>query len=304
MSTYSHKDYNLTKVAWYYYIENLTQQKIAEIMGISRITVNKMLEEARLKRLIQFNIPSKYLNKFELEEKLKDKYNLEDVFIVPSGQDKNLSETLGKAAALYIENILENNAYINIGYGETLHSLLSNLTANSEKAFSIISLTGGVTPYLPYYANGNFNLSLNLIPAPLFMQNEVAAEKILEEKSVKDVFELSSLASFSVTGIGEVSEESTIARSGIVSKMDIKKLRMQGAVADILMHFIDKDGNLLDTEHEKQLVSTSLEKLKEMNNIIAVAGGEHKVQAIDAALKTDIFNRLVTDENTAIQLLD
>ncbi|MDT2767623.1 sugar-binding domain-containing protein [Globicatella sulfidifaciens] len=303
MEDSSNKEYEVTKVAWYYYVENLTQQKIAEIMGVSRITVNKMLDEARNKGIIQFNIPLQNLKKIELENKLKEKYNLEDVLIIPTGEEENLKSILGKAAAIYIENLLENNSYINIGYGETLNSLIDNLTKTSEKSFSIISLTGGVMPYLPYYSNSNNKLSLNLIPAPLFMDNLVAAEKIQQEKSVQDIFDLSSLASLSVTGIGELSEEATIQKTGIVSSMDLKKMKMKGAVADILMHFIDKDGNLIQSEYENKLISTSLEKLRGMKNIIAVAAGDKKVNAIDASMKTRIFNRLITDENTARQLI-
>lgn len=303
MEDSSNKEYEVTKVAWYYYVENLTQQKIAEIMGVSRITVNKMLDEARNKGIIQFNIPLQNLKKIELENKLKEKYNLEDVLIIPTGEEDNLKSILGKAAAIYIENLLENNSYINIGYGETLNSLIDNLTKTSEKSFSIISLTGGVMPYLPYYSNSNNKLSLNLIPAPLFMDNLVAAEKIQQEKSVQDIFDLSSLASLSVTGIGELSEEATIQKTGIVSSMDLKKMKMKGAVADILMHFIDKDGNLIQSEYENKLISTSLEKLRGMKNIIAVAAGDKKVNAIDASMKTRIFNRLITDENTARQLI-
>lgn len=303
MEDSSNKEYEVTKVAWYYYVENLTQQKIAEIMGVSRITVNKMLDEARNKGIIQFNIPLQNLKKIELENKLKEKYNLEDVLIIPTGEEENLKSILGKAAAIYIENLLEDNSYINIGYGETLNSLIDNLTKTSEKSFSIISLTGGVMPYLPYYSNSNNKLSLNLIPAPLFMDNLVAAEKIQQEKSVQDIFDLSSLASLSVTGIGELSEEATIQKTGIVSSMDLKKMKMKGAVADILMHFIDKDGNLIQSEYENKLISTSLEKLRGMKNIIAVAAGDKKVNAIDASMKTRIFNRLITDENTARQLI-
>lgn len=299
----SNKEYEITKVAWYYYVENLTQQKIAELIGVSRITVNKMLDEARNKGIIQFNIPLKYLKKIELEKAIKEKYNLEDVLIIPTGEEENLKPMLGKAAAIYIENLLEDNSYINIGYGETLNSLISHLTKTSEKSFSIISLTGGVMPYLPYYSNSNNKLSLNLIPAPLFMDNWDAAAKIQLERSVQDIFDLSSLASLSVTGIGELSEDSTVQKSGIISKMDIKKMLMKGAVADILMHFIDKDGNVIESEYENKLVSTSLDKLREMHNIIAVAAGDSKVNAIDAAMKTKIFNRLITDENTAKQLL-
>ena len=46
----------MIKTAWYYYLENMTQQKISELLGISRIRVIKLLEKARQTGIIQFKI--------------------------------------------------------------------------------------------------------------------------------------------------------------------------------------------------------------------------------------------------------
>ena len=43
----------MIKTAWYYYLENMTQQKISELLGISRIRVIKLLEKARQTGIIQ-----------------------------------------------------------------------------------------------------------------------------------------------------------------------------------------------------------------------------------------------------------
>ena len=40
------------KASWYYYVENMTQQNISDIMGISRMRVIKLLEHARQKGII------------------------------------------------------------------------------------------------------------------------------------------------------------------------------------------------------------------------------------------------------------
>lgn len=303
LENFSSKDYILTKIGWYYYIEGLTQQKIAELMGLSRITVNKMLEEARAKQLIQFNIPLFYYRKLQLANQLKEKYDLEDVIVIPASENDDINKSLGKAAAFYVKEFLSTNSYINVGYGDTLHHFITTLAAISNSPTQIISLTGGVNNYLPLLSNSSFNISLNLIPAPLFMNNEKTAEQILSERSIQEVLDLSNLATFTITGIGELSDNSTLVRTGMLSPFEVKKIKMQGAVGDILMHFIDKNGQLIESDFEKRLISTSFERLKSFNNNIAVAGGEHKVIAIDAAMKTKLFNRLITDESTAEELL-
>ena len=44
---------------------------------------------------------------------------------------------------------------------------------------------------------------------------------------------------------------------------------MQGAVGDVLSHFLDKDGNPVETDIEDRLISTPLATLKELENVIA-----------------------------------
>ena len=46
----------MSKIAWYYYIDNLTQQQIADQVGIPRLRVIKLLEKARQYGIIQFKI--------------------------------------------------------------------------------------------------------------------------------------------------------------------------------------------------------------------------------------------------------
>ena len=42
----------MIKIAWYYYMENLTQQSIANQLGISRMRVIKLLEKADRKSVV------------------------------------------------------------------------------------------------------------------------------------------------------------------------------------------------------------------------------------------------------------
>ena len=46
----------ILKAAWYYYIENMTQQAIASKLEISRMKVIRLLDVARETGVIQFRI--------------------------------------------------------------------------------------------------------------------------------------------------------------------------------------------------------------------------------------------------------
>ena len=57
----------MAKVSWYYYMEDMTQQSIAEHLGISRMRVIKLLEKARKTGIVQFQIRSNQGKKLDLE---------------------------------------------------------------------------------------------------------------------------------------------------------------------------------------------------------------------------------------------
>ena len=78
---------------------------------------------------------------------------------------------------------------------------------------------------------------------------------------------------------------------------------MKGAVGDMLCHFIDRDGRLVPSDIEDRLISTSLETLRSLDNVIGVAAGENKAEAILAALRGGYLDILITDETTAAGIL-
>ncbi|TLG81019.1 sugar-binding transcriptional regulator [Vagococcus zengguangii] len=292
----------LTKVAWLYYIEEMTQKDIGEQLGLSRIKIIKMLEEARIKNIVQFKFSTFDRLKIEAEKKLIKKYNLKDVYIAPSFSNDDENNTLSLAAAMYIDDLIKDNTYISMGYGKTVSKVLNNLANLSEKDISIISLTGGVAPYLPNNQSKVFNAKLYLLPTPLFMSSKETAKNIRKELAVKEILDMATLSKLSVVGIGGMDDEATVLESHILNNNDFIKLKMQGAVGDILMHFIDSNGNLVQSEIEEKLVSTNLDDLKTHENVIGVAAGREKITAIKAALIGKYIHTLITDEETA-QLL-
>lgn len=295
----------MIKVTWYYYIDNMTQQQISDHLGISRMRVVKLLDKARTNGIIQFKIREDSMNKMKLEKNLADTYGLIDTFITPTPPTGvSINENIAKAAAIYISDRLDNNTFINMGYGDTPSRILNNLATIAEYPISVISLTGGVSYYLPNNMSTIFNAKLHLIPSPLLVSSKEVVDAIRNEDSVNEIMRMVELSSMSVVGIGSIGENATIIKSGILSKNDYLRLRMKGAEGDVLCHFVDKDGNLVETEIEDRLMATPLSTLRNLNNVIGVAAGDHKVEAIKAVLKGGYLDILITDESTALQLLD
>ena len=290
----------MIKIAWYYYMENLTQQAIADQLGISRMRVIKLLDKARQTGIVQFRISSSFDRRHSLETKLMERYNLKDCYIVPTNPDASgVNDTIAKAASIYISNHITDNCYINFGYGDTSTKTIEYLAKNLETSASFVSLTDGVGYYLPNSESNIFNAKLYLIPAPLIMSSKEMAEALKNENSVREVSNMIQLASMTIIGIGAMDSDATIVKSSNLSHNDFLLLNMKGAVGDIICHFIDKDGNVVDTDIDSRLVSVSLDTLNQLENVIGVAAGKHKVSAITSALKGGYLDILITDESTA-----
>ena len=301
---FSYEDKLLTKVAWYYYIEGYTQQEIGEYLSIPRLRVNRLLDKARKAGIIQFSVREGDSKRMIVERELITQFGLKDAFVVPSPlNEQDINESVAQAAAMYIHERLEKTGYINMGYGDTSSRILNHLANICEFPVNVVSLTGGVNYYLPNTRSSIFNAKLYLTPAPLLMASEDIVKAMEQEPSVKQIRHMATLAQMSIVCIGGVDSNATLLTNGTLNHSDVLLLSMQGAVGDMLCHFIDKDGNVIQSSLERRLMSTPLEQLKEMSNSIGVAGGSTKSEAILAALKGNYLDVLITDETTATNVL-
>ena len=293
-----------TKVAWYYYMEDNTQAQIAEVMGISRAKFIRLLEEARAQGIVQFSFRKNDSQRISAEQLLIDRFGLKDAFVVPTPLDSSaINQSIAQSAAHYVSDHLREDGYLNIGYGDTVSRMLGFLAKNREESLNVVSLTGGVSYYLPTVGTTAYSMRLFLTPSPLVVSSRQVRDALLDEKSLQDVSTMTEYADMSVVGIGAAVEGATVLRNGILNEGELAVLKMQGAVGDILNHFVDKDGNLIQTEIEDRVISTDLDKLRQLKNVVGVAGGKDKVTAIKAVLNGGYLNVLITDSDTATELL-
>ena len=283
----------MVKAVWYYYIENYTQQSISHLLGVSRSKVITLLERARQLGLIQFNVQQDSSRRMEMERELLGRYGLRDAFLVPGAATlTNPNESIAQAAA------------INMGYGDTTSRILNHLATAAQLPLNVVSLAGGVNYYLPNMNSNVFNARLYLIPSPLLLSSAGLRDSLRREPDVEEIFRMIPLSSLSVVGIGSMNDRATIVKNGILNQNDFTFLKMQGAVGDVLSHFLDKNGNVVSHGMEGRLMSTSMDQLKTLDNVIGAAGGPDKAEAILAVLRGGYLDVLITDEDTSQLLLD
>ncbi|WP_170138897.1 sugar-binding transcriptional regulator [Oceanobacillus chungangensis] len=294
----------IVKIAWKYYNEGMTQNEIAASLNLSRMKVIKYLERAKTTNIIQFKINLEKITNMELQNEIKKKYGLQDIYIVPTSNQKTI-ESLTVAAAQYIEDRITSDTMINIGYGQAVAKTLGHLNISTKYNVTFVSLSGGVKFYMPtaidtrsdYYTNPNYKHYI--IPSPLMVSSIELAEQMLREKSINKILRMIPYSTITVIGIGALNEQATIVKEDELSLNDLEILKAKGAVGDLLSQFYDLNGNVLDFPLHKHLISTDIHLLKSLQHVVAVAGGLDKREAIIGALNGGYIDVLITDESVA-----
>ena len=90
---------NRMRIAWMYYVEGLTQNEIADRLGIGRVTVVRNINEAIKQREVKIWIEGEVAECFELEQELKSAFALKEAVVVPQPtQVENIAKSIGFAA--------------------------------------------------------------------------------------------------------------------------------------------------------------------------------------------------------------
>ncbi len=297
----------LARIAWFYYHDGLTQGEIGDHLGLTRLKVSRLLEKGRQSGVIRVQINSRYEGCLELENVLLERFKLQHVRVLPALPQREINRRIGVGAAQVIMSHLQPQQLLAVGFGETAMSTLQHLSGFiSSQQVRLVTLSGGVGPYMTGIGQLDAACSVSIIPAPLRASSAEVAAIFRRERSVHDVMLTACAADIAVVGIGALNQkrEATIMRSGYISEGEQQLFGRKGAVGDILGYFMQRSGELAEAMPiHQELIGVSLEDLANIPQVIGVAGGTEKAEAILAALAGKHINALITEESTVRTML-
>lgn len=298
------------RVAWYYYVGNLTQQQIANRIGTSRVRVNRLLASGRESGLVQITINSQVASCVDLERRLISRYGLDDALVVPTPENASyVRDAIGVGAGSYLSKHITDGNIIGIGWGRTLRAILRAIQGRNYESLSVVSLQGGLSHCLRIntfeivsdFAD-KFNADRHFFAAPIYASSEEARDLILQQDAIRETYEKARQANMAIVTAGDLTE-SLVVTYGLTDPGQLETIRKAGAVGDLLGHFVDRDGNPVDHPLNRRTVAVSLEDLRTIKSVLLVSGGPKKVEITRAVLLGHYVSILVTDEQTAKQLV-
>lgn len=308
-----YKDELLSKIAYLYYIENKTQAEIAKELAIYRTTVSRLLKQAREQGIVKIEINDFDPEIIELERGLKQRFKLKEVLVTPS--DATLSNhakdvALANAAASFLKYQVKSNQTIGLSWGSTLGLTINALENKKLTNLHVVPLVGG-----PGYIDTQFHVNTlvyelsrklhgngTFINASIIEESIKTKEAILNSKyfePLKKAWKQIDIALITVSnGLTEKSQW-----RDLLTVNDFDDLKLREAVGECCGRFYDIAGKPIKGLADARTIGLTLEELAKIPTSIAIVRSKQKVRPLLPLLKSNCFNILVTDQETAEELL-
>ncbi|MCI8327533.1 MAG: sugar-binding transcriptional regulator [Lachnospiraceae bacterium] len=303
------------KIAHFYYTLGLTQDEIAKRLSLTRQKVNQIMNSLVEKGVVSIVVNGELERSMSLEQRLEEKFHLKQAVVVESHEndtEKHIFQAVTEAAARHFERIVQNKSIVGVSWGETLTATVGHMQYRKRGECRVIQLVGTQNMWEGAVTADEIVRNLaNKLDCPSFMMYApnvvVHAETkkcLMEEEVLKKSFEWIRKCDIALIGIGELGEKCTIWQKDVFPREEILKLQNEGFCGDICLNFLRIDGDGESCKLRKRIIGVSLEDLRTIPNVMAVATGREKVEAIVGALKSGCINTLIIDDDTAQRVCD
>ena len=270
-------------------MEGLTQDQVAQELGMTRARVLRMLAAARQDGTVQIRVQSSLTRCVELERIIEKRYAIERVIVIPSpGDESKLPGILGAMVGAFIADALADTMSIGLGWGQTLSAALSTLPKRPYQGVRVVSLLGGLTRVSAFNPSefawrfaDQIAAECYLMAAPVFAPDVHTRAALMHHTGMQDLSRRVAQLDLAIVSVGDLSPRS---------------------VGDVLCRFIDADGRIVDHPINERVVAIHPDDLSSARKLVLASGGWYKFTAILAAIRLLRPDVLLTDEVVAERL--
>jgi DNA-binding transcriptional regulator LsrR (DeoR family) len=299
----------LADVARAYFLDGRSKIEIAADFSLSRFQVAKMLDDARANGIVSIEIRDPRKQVAGLDDELALILGVRRVQIVEVTDDdlgKN-TERVGIAVMELMREMVRPNMTVGISWSRALDSAARFLP--DLPPCNIVQLAGalhvygaGFIPRMMAQLSENPRIHTYPISAPLVVDEPATARDLMRQPEIADALSLADDLDLAVVAIGAwKSGESTVWDK--VSQADRDAGTRSGAVAEISGRLVGAMGQPVHTDLGQRTIGVTIEQLAKASQVIAVARGVGRVDAVVAAAKSNIVTCLVLDSGLAAAIL-
>ena len=294
-----------------YYEAGLSQSEVAQRLGLSRPTVSKLIQHGKDRGYVTIRIHDPREQESSLAAELRTVFGLEDarLAVLPE-TGPNLTGELGKVGAAVLADNVSDGDLVGVTWGSTMYAVAKSLRPQERRGVEIIQLKGGVSyttratndfETITLFCNA-FGAFARTLPLPVIFESLEVKRLVEGEKHIRRVIDMGREADVAVFTVGAIRPDAMLFNLGYLSETEKAGIAAR-AVGDICSRFFDDDGNACVPQLDERTVGITLHDLRGIRTRLLVAGGEDKVQAIEAALRAGYATHLVIDQDTARKVL-
>ncbi|PZF85587.1 sugar-binding transcriptional regulator [Jiangella anatolica] len=303
----------LTRVSSMYYLEDMTQEEIATHLKLSRPKVGRLLRQARREGIVEIKVNMHPSLAMPVETELVQRFGLTQAIVVGDQSDEDEQRArVGAAAVELLDRLVRDDTTITVGMGRNVRAVSQQASGLRPRACTVVSGIGG-SPLTGEGLNSN-DIAGQLADAlggksvgmfaPAYAKSGEQRDTFAGHLDVGRTIEQARAADIAVVGIGDANTDSLVVRLGCITAKEMSRLLDAGAVGDILGSFFTVDGDPSAKWIEERVVGLTLDDLRSITQVIAVASENSKAPAILGALRSGLVHTLVTSVNTARAVME
>jgi deoxyribonucleoside regulator len=296
----------LASTARMYYLDQLDQRDIGELLGVSRSTVSRLLKNARERGIVQISVSPYDPRDSQREAALRNRFGARHAIVIrTTGRlTTHAGRTVGYFAAPAVSELIRAGATIGVSGGRTLSALVHHI-APAEKAqnVTVVQLMGNVGPKpddtdglpISHEVARRLHSTFYTVNAPAVVQDMRARDMLLAHQHIRLVWDLFDSLTLAFVGIGTL-DDSIFVERGVFSPAEFDRLRQCGVVGEICGRFYGLDGRECATEYRDRVLSIDLDVLRRGADVVGVTNGPRRATAVRAALRGGLITSLVIDD--------
>ncbi|MEJ5229055.1 MAG: sugar-binding domain-containing protein [Pseudothermotoga sp.] len=307
----------LFEVAYDYYVKNILQKDIAKKLGVSRVQVSKYLKMAVERKIVRIEVvPPKIPQKLEsdYDTLFKQRFGLKKLLLA-TGHANNqlLLQSLARRTWEYLSDLPNEPMKIGIGWGTTMFTLATIDFKTEKSNWTVLPLSGGTFRLSDKHFDSNFiaqnfaeRLNAKAVPVyfPFLMDSLEQKERLQEAQEFRYIDSLWSNLDIVLCSVGYSTSRSPLFRQNVFDGADLDRLEKLGIVGDVLTHYFDINGKVHDLEFMQKVNNITMQQYLKAKCKIVVAGGFHKIESIVGLLRGKLVDLLITDTNTAKNIVE
>ncbi len=304
----------LADVAAMYYLKQMTQGEIADSLGLSRIKVHRLLKEARDENIVEITIHRALPRHDRFEEGLKERFGLREALVLDTA-GLNEAETgrgLGEITASYLEGLLAPDSTIALCLGRSTYEVVQAIRPRLRSSVRVAQASGSISfavrdldsmTVVRQLAN-KLGGEVLYLPSPMVADSPEGAAVLRRQRDIERTLAAAASADLALLGIGNLDSFRTHLMSAAgLDPSEVEAMKQAGAIGDMAGQVITVEGKVYPSDLAERLIGLSLEDLRRIPIVIAVAFGLAKAAAILGALRTGAIDVLATDDGAAGEIL-